>query len=105
MVITAQVYAMNPVAACPWTCAKTSWRRRDRRGAVLFAPHRRHLRQAYLGRLGERCGTRLGVLCLSETVAEPLIDAHFVRVGLADHPSEEAMMSLALSFCRDQNAS
>ena len=44
------------------------------------------------------------MLCLSETVAEPLIDAHFVRVGLADYPSEEAMMGLALSFARDQNA-
>ena len=35
--------------------------------------------------------TRLGMLCLSETVAAPLIAAHFVRVALADHPSEEAM--------------
>ena len=42
------------------------------------------------------------MLCLSEAVAEPLIAAHFVRVSLADHPSEEAMMALALSFARDQ---
>src|SRR5207253_2584828 len=47
--------------------------------------------------------SRLGVLCLSEAVAAPLVAAHFVRVGLADHPSEEAMMALALSFARDQN--
>lgn len=45
----------------------------------------------------------LTLLCLSENVAEPLIDAHFVRIGLADHPSEEAMLALALSFARDQN--
>ena len=32
---------------------------------------------------------RLGMLCLSETVAEPLVAAHFVRVGLADYPSED----------------
>ena len=44
----------------------------------------------------------LGMLCLSENVAAPLIGAHFVRVGLADHPSEEAMLGLALSFARDQ---
>jgi uroporphyrinogen-III synthase len=44
------------------------------------------------------------MLCLSEAVAEPLINAHFVRIGLADHPSEEAMMGLALSLSRDQNA-
>ena len=48
---------------------------------------------------------RLSVLCLSEQVAAPLIGAHFVRMGLADHPSEEAMMALALSFARDQDAS
>jgi len=56
-------------------------------------------------RLSGKAKRRLGMLCLSETVAEPLIDAHFVRVGLADYPSEEAMMGLALSFARDQNAS
>jgi uroporphyrinogen-III synthase len=47
--------------------------------------------------------TRLGVLCLSEQVAEPLLAAHFIRAGLAEHPSEEAMMALALAFVRDQN--
>jgi uroporphyrinogen-III synthase len=46
---------------------------------------------------------KMGVLCLSEQVAEPLLNAHFVRAGLADHPSEEAMMALALAFVRDQN--
>ena len=45
------------------------------------------------------------MLCLSEAVAEPLFDAHFVRVSLAEAPSEQAMMGLALSFSRDQNAS
>lgn len=44
-----------------------------------------------------------GMLCLSEAVAAPLIAAHFVRVALADHPSEGAMMGLALSFARGQN--
>jgi uroporphyrinogen-III synthase len=53
-------------------------------------------------RLGPGAHRELGALCISETVAGPLIDAHFVRVGLADHPSEEAMMTLALSFARDQ---
>jgi uroporphyrinogen-III synthase len=32
------------------------------------------------------------------------MDARFVRISLADRPSDEAMMSLALSFARDQNA-
>ena len=48
---------------------------------------------------------RLGLLCLSEQVAAPLMEAHFTRIALADYPSEEAMMTLALSFARAQNRS
>lgn len=44
----------------------------------------------------------LPVLCLSENVAAPLLEARFSRVMLADHPSEEAMMALALAFAREQ---
>lgn len=47
--------------------------------------------------------SRLGVLCLSAPVAEPLLAAHFVRASLADQPSEAAMMALALAFVRDEN--
>lgn len=46
--------------------------------------------------------TELRLLCLSEAVAAPFIKAHLTRVSLAEHPSEEAMLSLALSFARDQ---
>lgn len=41
-------------------------------------------------------------LCLSENVAEPLVEARFPRIGLADAPSHEAMMTLALAFAQDQ---
>jgi uroporphyrinogen-III synthase len=34
-----------------------------------------------------------------------LIAAHFARMSLADHPSEDAMMALALAFAREQNPS
>jgi uroporphyrinogen-III synthase len=44
----------------------------------------------------------LHCLCLSENVAQPLIEAHFPRIGLADAPSHEAMMTLALAFAQDQ---
>ncbi|NGP16650.1 uroporphyrinogen-III synthase [Devosia aurantiaca] len=47
----------------------------------------------------------LPMLCLSENVAAPLLSAHFSRVHLADHPSEEAMMALALAFSREQSRS
>ena len=44
----------------------------------------------------------LAMLCLSEAVAEPLLEARFSRISLADHPDEDAMMSLALAFAREQ---
>lgn len=67
----------------------------SRRTGEIFA----RLCQAQLSRMAR---LELGILCLSENVAEPLVSAHFVRIGLADYPSEEAMMALALSFSRDQ---
>ncbi|MDB5538662.1 MAG: hypothetical protein JWQ89_389 [Devosia sp.] len=102
MVITAEVYAMNPIAALPAGIAEQLG---GEIAAVLF--YSKRTAQTFV-RLTERVLDRhgraqLGVLCLSEAVAEPLLDAHFVRVGLADYPSEEAMMGLALQFARDQN--
>lgn len=47
----------------------------------------------------------LPIICLSENVARPLLEAHFTRVLLADHPSEEAMLALALAFAREQTGS
>ncbi len=105
MVIAAQVYAMNRVAALP--AGVVADLDSGAVGAALFYSRRTAEAFATLAapRLGAGTQRRLGMLCLSEAVAEPLIDAHFVRIGLADYPSEEAMMGLALSFARDQNAS
>jgi uroporphyrinogen-III synthase len=47
----------------------------------------------------------LPVICLSENVAQPLLAAHFSRVLLADHPSEDAMLALTLAFAREQTGS
>lgn len=105
MVIAAQVYAMNRAAALP--AGVVADLAAGAIGAALFYSRRTAEAFAALAapQLSAGAQRRLGVLCLSEAVAEPLIDAHFVRVGLADYPSEEAMMGLALSFARDQNAS
>jgi uroporphyrinogen-III synthase len=105
MVIAAQVYAMNPIAALP---AQIIGELQDGSiDAVLF--YSRRTAETFV-RLTADAMTRemraqVGALCLSENIAEPLLGAHFVRVGLSDYPSEEAMMGLALSFARDQNAS
>ncbi|HZY67116.1 MAG TPA: uroporphyrinogen-III synthase [Devosia sp.] len=93
MVITAAVYEMNPAPAL-----RADLSRLD--GALFYSPRTARTFAALAPPDGDR--TRLGMLCLSEAVAAPLLAAHFVRVGLADHPSEEAMMALALSFARDQ---
>jgi uroporphyrinogen-III synthase len=105
MVITAQVYAMNPVAALPLEL------REDLVSGAIEAAmfYSRRTAETFVRLAGDGLGraarTRLAMLCLSENVAEPLVGAHFVRVSLADYPSEEAMMGLALSFARDHNAS
>lgn len=105
MVITAEVYAMNPVEALPLSAAGGF---ADNSIAAVLLYSRRtaetfvRLTEPHLDRLERR---QIGVLCLSEAVAEPLVDAHFVRVSLAEQPSEAAMMGLALSFLRDHNAS
>lgn len=104
MVITASVYAMDPIAALPAPVLAAL--EQGSIAAALFYSRRTAATFAALSEpIGPEARRRLGVLCISEAVAEPLVDAHFVRVGLADHPGEEAMMGLALSFARDQNAS
>ncbi|MEO6014301.1 MAG: uroporphyrinogen-III synthase [Devosia sp.] len=95
MVITVAVYLMVPVGRFSHDLDQ------QRLDAALFYSRRTAETFASLaGGLEHKLG--LGMLCLSEAIAEPLIAAHFVRVSLADHPSEEAMMALALSFARDQ---
>jgi uroporphyrinogen-III synthase len=105
MVITAEVYAMNPVPELPERAARgldegsiDAVLLYSKRTAETFV----RLADPHIDRLERR---QVGMLCLSEAVAAPLFDAHFVRVCLADHPSEQAMMGLALSFAREQNAS
>ena len=105
MVITAQIYAMNAINALPMDVREDLLE--GRIGAATF--YSRRTAETFVRLAGDgldrAARNRLGMLCLSETVAEPLVEAHFVRISLADYPSEEAMMGLALSFARDQNAS
>ena len=102
MVITAHVYAMQGVTSLPLEVREALVG--GEIGAALF--YSRRTAETFVKLAGDGLGrtvrTRLGMLCLSEQVAEPLVDAHFVRIGLAAYPSEEAMMGLALSFARDQ---
>lgn len=102
-VVPSRVYEMRAVSTLPATVTAglidgtlAAALFYSRRTAETFVKLTVHL-------VAREARARIGVLCLSEQVAEPLLDAHFVRVSLADHPSEEAMMALALAFVRDQN--
>ena len=100
MVITTPVYAMNPVPRL-----SDAGRLALEGGAIdaaLF--YSRRTAETFVSlAAGMRHMADLAMLCLTEAVAEPLLGAHLVRVALADYPSEEAMMAMALSFARDQN--
>jgi uroporphyrinogen-III synthase len=100
MVITAPIYAMRPAKSLSAE-TRQSLDSGDLAAALFYS---RRTAETFVGLTrGVTNRTHAAMLCLSEAVAEPLLKAHFVRVGLADHPSEEAMLGLALSFARDQN--
>lgn len=105
MVVTTRVYDMVPVEQLPDMAVQgladgsiSAVLLYSRRTAELFVA-------AVTERLDQAQRSALAMLCLSEAVAEPLIAAHFNRISLADRPDEEAMMTLALAFAREQNGS
>jgi uroporphyrinogen-III synthase len=104
MVVTARIYEMVPAAEIePAILSDLGDGKID--AALFYSRRTAEIFVSLLGKqLPKHVHTRLGVLCLSENVAAPLMEARFVRISLADYPSDEAMMSLALSFARDQNA-
>ncbi len=102
MVVTARVYEMRAVSALP-AVVLAGLEAGAFTGALFYSRRTAETFVALAAALGAVARARLGVLCLSEQVAAPLVAARFVRVGLAEHASEAAMMALALSFARDQN--
>lgn len=104
MVATAKIYDMVAIDALPEpVLAELA---EGRISAVLS--YSRRTADIFAG-LAKRLDTtqrrRVAMLCLSEAVAEPLLEAHFNRISLADRPDEEAMMALALAFAREQTGS
>lgn len=100
MVATAKIYDMVAIEALPDQVlaelggdigAVLAY---SRRSAEIFA--------ALASSLPRERRSKLALLCLSETVAEPLLEARFSRISLADRADEDAMMALALAFAREQ---
>jgi uroporphyrinogen-III synthase len=102
MAVTAKVYEMRPIESLP-PAVSAALGDGGFAGALFYSRRTADTFVRLTENLAPAARGKLGVLCLSEQVAGPLVAARFVRVGLADHPSEEAMMALALSFVRDQN--
>lgn len=104
MVVTARVYDMVAAEALPPYCLAALRERQidavlhySRRTAEIFA--------ALASSLTHEQRRHPAMLCLSETVAEPLLEHHFNRISLADQPDEDAMMALALAVAREQTGS
>jgi uroporphyrinogen-III synthase len=101
MVVAAKIYDMVAIEALP---AEVFAALRDggisavlvysRRTAEIFA--------TLADGLDPSQRRRIAMLCLSEAVAGPLLEAHFHRISLADRPDEDAMMALALAVAREQ---
>lgn len=68
--------------------------------ALMFSRRTAEAFIAVTAKIGRRLD--ISMLCVSEQVAAPLVKAHFARVSLADYPSEDAMLGLALSYVRGQ---
>lgn len=101
LVTTSTVYEMvAETALAPAVLADLA---ADHIGGVLFYSRRTAEIFCSLAQSIELSKRRaLPMLCMSEKVAEPLLENHFSRVLLSDYPSEEAMMALALAFAREQ---
>jgi uroporphyrinogen-III synthase len=105
MVVTVPVYEMVAEAALPADVAAAL--SAGQYGAILFYSRRTAEIFCSLvsGVVAPADRRTLPVICLSENVASPLLENHFSRVLLADHPSEDAMLALALAFAREQTGS
>lgn len=103
MVVTTEVYEMIAVAVPPPALSQMLKDDGKAHGVMLYSRRTAEIFCALTKTLPLEHRRYMPMLCLSEKVAEPLLEHHFARVLLADHPSEEAMMALALAFAREQS--
>ena len=100
MVATAKVYDMVAIDALPEPVLAALG---EGIGAVLaYSRRSAEIFASLAADMPRDRRSSLAMLCLSEAVAEPLLEARFSRISLADRPDEDAMMSLALAFAREQ---
>lgn len=100
MVVTARLYDMVPIAQLPPDIVGELGQ--DIAAVLVYSRRSGEVFAQLTESLDTDRRRSLAVLCLSEAVAEPLLAARFSRINLADRPDEEAMMTLALAFAREQ---
>jgi len=101
MVATAKVYDMVAITALP-SAVLAGLVDGDISAVLVYSRRTAEIFAQLAQTLDRTQRQHLGMLCMSEAVAEPLLEAHFNRISLADRPDEEAMMALALAFARAQ---
>lgn len=101
MVATAKIYEMVAVEALP-DAVLTQLADGQISAVLAYSRRTAEIFASLTDRLERTQRRAIGMLCMSESVAEPLLAAHFTRISLADRPDEDAMMALALAFAREQ---
>lgn len=101
-IIASEIYAMEQATSLSADVA-TALQRGEIAGALFYSQRTAEAFATLLsGPEFMVTRTMLHCLCMSSKCAEPLLSRHFVRIGLADAPSHDAMMTLALAFTREQ---
>lgn len=101
MVATAKIYEMVAVDTLP-AAALDALASAEIAAVLAYSRRTAEIFIALTQQLDRAQRQAIGMLCISEAVAEPLLAAHFNRIGLADRPDEDGMMALALAFAREQ---
>jgi uroporphyrinogen-III synthase len=104
MVVTARIYDMVAIDELP-ADVLNALRNGDIHAVLHYSRRTAEIFAELTVALDKVQRRRIAMLCLSETVAEPLLENHFSRISLADRPEEDAMMALALAVAREQTGS
>lgn len=101
MVVTSQLYDMVAVEALP-ELVMTRLAAAEVSAVLLYSRRTAEIFARLAAGLDRGRRASLAMLCMSESAAEPLLEARFNRISLADRPDEDGMMTLALAFAREQ---
>jgi uroporphyrinogen-III synthase len=100
MVVTARIYDMAAVDALPPNVL-ADLGSGDIDAVLHYSRRTAEIFVSLAASFDKQRHNQPAMLCLSEMVAEPLLENRFNRISLADRPDEDAMMALALAVARE----